>query len=87
MDLNQWLTRLAAELDVADLAADDLGVDERTRQILLDLARDCAHEVERVAAPLSTFLLGVAVGRGAEVSAAANRATAALLDEPTHTDG
>lgn len=80
MDLNQWLTRMAAELDVTDVA-----VDETTRQILLDLARDCAHEVERVAAPLSTFLLGVAVGRGAEVGAAATRATAALLNDPRRT--
>ena len=31
---------------------------------LLDLARDAAHEVERVAAPLTTFLAGVAVGLG-----------------------
>lgn len=78
MDLNQWLTRMAAELDVPDVA-----IDEATRQILLDLARDCAHEVERVAAPLSTFLLGVAVGRGADTAAAATRATAALLAGPT----
>ena len=78
MDLDQWLTRMAAELGVTDVA-----LAEASKQILLDLARDCAHEVERVAAPLSTFLLGVAVGRGADLSSAAGRATAALLDEPT----
>jgi Domain of unknown function (DUF6457) len=31
---------------------------------VLDLARDAAHGVARPAAPLTTFLLGVAVGRG-----------------------
>ena len=30
---------------------------------LLDVARDVAHRVERKVTPLSTFLLGVAVGR------------------------
>lgn len=76
MDLTQWLTRLGTELDLGGVTIDD-----ETQRILLDLARDCAHEVERVAAPLSTFLLGVAVGRGADLAAAAEQATAALLAE------
>jgi hypothetical protein len=38
---------------------------------VLDLARDVAHGVMRPAAPLSTYLLGVAVGRGADPSIAA----------------
>jgi len=33
--------------------------------LLLDLARDAAHNVERKSAPITTYLLGVAVGRGA----------------------
>jgi len=37
--------------------------------------------VERVAAPLTTFLAGVAVGRGAELAATATAVTD-LLDEP-----
>ena len=47
---------------------------------LLDLARDAAHEIERPAAPLTTFLVGVAVGRGATLEGAASTATALLLD-------
>jgi Domain of unknown function (DUF6457) len=31
---------------------------------VLDLARDVAHAVDRPAAPLTAYLLGVAVGRG-----------------------
>lgn len=77
MDLQQWLSALADELGVADV-----GLDEAAVTTVLDLARDAAHEVERVSAPLSTFLLGVAVGRGADLSSAAETA-AALLDRPS----
>ena len=76
MELKQWLTTLAAELEMSDVTMDDDAV-----QILLDLARDSAHEVERVAAPLTTFLVGIAVGRGAPLSTAAAAATALLLNE------
>ncbi len=31
---------------------------------LLELARDAAHGVERPAAPVATYLVGLAVGRG-----------------------
>jgi hypothetical protein len=41
------------------------------RDLVLDLARDVAHGVVRPAAPLSTFLLGLAVGRGADPAQAA----------------
>ena len=61
-DLEQWLAELAAELGTADLP-----VSADTVRILLDLARDSAHQVTRVSAPLTTFLVGVAVGRGAGV--------------------
>lgn len=50
-----WLAQIAAELGVsADLPS----------AALLDLTRDVAHGVERKAAPLTTYLLGVAVGSG-----------------------
>jgi len=76
MELKQWLTKLAAELSVSDITLDDDAV-----HILLDLARDSAHEVERVAAPLTTFLIGVAVGRGATLGRTAATATDLLLNE------
>jgi hypothetical protein len=84
MDIDDWLRRLSAELDVADVALDD-----HTRHTVLDLARDAAHEVERAAAPLSTFLVGVAVGRGQTLDGAAAKLTAlalAPIDEPIRTD-
>ena len=76
MDLKQWLTTLSAELKTTDVTMDDDAV-----RTLLDLARDSAHEVERVAAPLTTFLVGIAVGRGAPLNAAAATATSLLLNE------
>jgi hypothetical protein len=81
MDLTQWLTRLGAEL-----GTDDLRLDEGTIKDLLDLTREAAHGVERVAGPLTTFLVGVAVGRGADVAAATEAATA-LLEEPAPVQG
>ena len=85
MDLKKWLSALSAELGVADVEITDALI-----KTLLDVARDTAHGVERVAAPLSTFTLGGAVGRderyggvvegrGMSLDAAA-AATAALLD-------
>lgn len=76
MDLTQWLTRLGAEL-----GTDDVQLDEAAVTALLDLTREAAHGVERVAGPLTTFLVGVAVGRGGEVSAV-TEAALALLDDP-----
>lgn len=61
-DLDAWLSELAAALDT-DVAAVD-------RDLLLDLARDAAHGVARPAAPLTTFLVGLAAGqRGATAEA------------------
>ena len=75
MELKQWLTTLAAELEISDVNLDDAAV-----HTLLDVARDSAHGVERLAAPLTTFLVGIAVGRGATLGRAAATATALLMD-------
>lgn len=76
MELKQWLTTLSAGLQT-----NDVPLDEDAVHILLDLARDSAHEVERVAAPLTTFLVGIAVGRGATLGSAAATATALLMNQ------
>ncbi len=81
MELKQWLTTLSAELATSDVTMDDNAV-----RIVLDLARDSAHEVERVAAPLTTFLVGIAVGRGAALSTAAATATSLLLNDEAAED-
>jgi hypothetical protein len=57
--LDAWVRRLASDLALdPDEAADDIG-------LILDVARDAAHGVTRPAAPVTTFLLGVALGRSA----------------------
>lgn len=53
--LGDWLAEAATALDL-DPSVVDVGA-------VLDLARDCAHDVARPAAPLTTFLAGLAAGR------------------------
>ena len=55
--MNDWIETFAAALDVQPLSPEEVGA-------VLKLARDVAHAVERKLAPLSTYLLGVAVGAG-----------------------
>ena len=63
--LDQWTETACAEL----------GLDRREADVtaVLDLARDVAHSVARPAAPLTAFLLGVAVGQGQQLDEAAQR--------------
>jgi hypothetical protein len=49
--LHDWIDELCDALNI------ETEVDEG---LILDLARDAAHNVERVAAPISTYLLGYA---------------------------
>lgn len=76
MTLTEWAGICADELGL-DLATDKSDVDR-----VLDLARDAAHQVTRPAAPLTTYLLGVAVGRGADPADAAARLTALANAQP-----
>ncbi|RSM85056.1 hypothetical protein DMH04_19090 [Kibdelosporangium aridum] len=50
-----------------------LGPDELDRHALLDVARCVVRDVGGSAAPLTCFLLGVAVGRGMSLSEATSR--------------
>lgn len=66
--LEQWTAAACAELG---LGPGPLGTaDTKT---VLDLARDVAHAVDRPAAPLTAYLLGVAVGRGLTLPDASER--------------
>jgi hypothetical protein len=49
-------------------ALDELGLpaDVLDRDAVLEVTKNVAHQVARPAAPLTAFLLGVAVGRGAD---------------------
>jgi hypothetical protein len=68
--LDRWVAELATALDVDVTAVD--------RDLVLDVARDAAHGVARPAAPLTTFLVGLAAGRrGATADAIAEAAATA----------
>ena len=49
--LHDWIDELCDALDIET---------ELDEGLILDLARDAAHNVERVAAPITTYLLGYA---------------------------
>ncbi|MCP2341457.1 NTP transferase domain-containing protein [Actinomadura rupiterrae] len=61
--------------DWIDAVCLELGIDrsDMDRDLVLDLARDVAHGVARPAAPLTAYLIGLAVGRGAAARDAAAR--------------
>ena len=66
--LDDWTNALCAELGLDPEIVDQKAV--------LNLARVAAHTVDRPAAPLTAYLLGVAVGRGEPLAE-----TAAKLQE------
>ncbi|GAA2720788.1 DUF6457 domain-containing protein [Cellulomonas aerilata] len=71
-DLDRWVVLVAAALGV------DPGVLDR--DLVLDLTRDVAHVVTRPAVPLTTFLMGVAVGSGGRDRAALDAAAARVAE-------
>jgi hypothetical protein len=79
--MERWTEAVCAELGL-DPGAVDL-------RVVLDLTRDVAHGVARPAAPLTAYLLGVAVGRGQALPDAAARVSvlAAAWDEPADGSG
>lgn len=63
--LDDWVTAACAEL----------GLDPAQVPVpaVLDLAKEVAHQVLRPGAPVTAYLLGLAVGRGADPADAAAR--------------
>jgi hypothetical protein len=73
-ELDTWIAASCAELG---LAPEDIRA-----KVVLDVARDVAHQVLRPGAPVSAYLMGVAVGRGADPSDVAARLSALALGWP-----
>ena len=71
--LDDWVATVRAAYDLPEVDV----------TLILDLAREAAHNVARPAAPLTTYLLGIAVARGADPAAAAARITALAHDFPS----
>lgn len=62
---------------------DALGIEaEVDVTALLDVARDAAHAVARPAAPVTTFLMGIAVAQGAAPADVAQRVSALAAQWP-----
>lgn len=74
-DLDKWVTA----------AAEELGLDPAEVPVgkVLDVAKDVAHGVVRPGAPVSAYLMGLAVGRGADPSEAADRLSDLANSWPT----
>lgn len=72
--LEEWVAKVREEFEVP---ADAFDAD-----LLLGLAGEAAHAVVRPAAPLTTFLIGVAVGRGVPLADAVARARALVASWP-----
>ncbi|GIF46934.1 hypothetical protein DFJ67_2261 [Asanoa ferruginea] len=68
MTLDEWVKAACAELGIAPADA--------SVSLVLNLARDVAHNTVRPAAPVTAYLLGLAVGRGADPQEAAAALTA-----------
>jgi hypothetical protein len=66
--MDEWTAAVCADLGLDASDADFRAV--------LDLTRDVAHGVARPAAPLTAYLVGVAVGRGLTLPDAAGRVSA-----------
>jgi molybdopterin-guanine dinucleotide biosynthesis protein A len=61
-DMDSWVQAVKQELGIAA----DVDV-----AVILDVAKDAAHAVQRPAAPVTTYLLGLAVAGGADAATAA----------------
>jgi len=66
----------------------DLGLDPGTAdaRTILDVTRDVAHNVDRPSAPVTAYLMGVAVGRGMPPKSAASRIRQLAEGWPGHTE-
>ena len=73
-ELDAWIAAAAGELGLAPGEA-------RAKQVL-DVARDVAHQVLRPGAPVTAYLMGLAVGRGADPADVAARISALAKDWP-----
>lgn len=62
--MKTWITAVRAELNLSD----EVDID-----VILDVARVAAHNVQRPAAPVTTYLLGAAVAAGMDLNEAATK--------------
>lgn len=71
--MKEWVEAIAAELGVSP----DVDIDA-----VLDIAKDAAHKVQRPAAPVTTYLVGMSVASGMTVDEAGARVRALAAQWP-----
>lgn len=71
--MKEWIDAVQKELGLT------AAIDETA---ILDVARDAAHTIERKAAPITTFLLGIAVAGGADAKDATEKIRALAKNWP-----
>ena len=74
--MKRWIDAVQKELDLA------VEIDEGA---ILDVARDAAHTIERKAAPITTYLLGIAVAGGADAKEATEKIATLAKNWPRST--
>jgi hypothetical protein len=77
-ELDRWVEAACGELGLTS-------GDVETKAVL-DVARDVAHQVLRPGAPVTAYLMGIAVGRGADPGEAAERISALAKAWPARTE-
>jgi hypothetical protein len=68
----EWIDELC---ELLSIDPNDVDIDG-----LLDLSREAAHGIERRAAPVTTYLVGVAVGAGADAEEVMSKVSGLLED-------
>jgi Domain of unknown function (DUF6457) len=76
--MDRWIMTVSADLGLDRGAAD--------ARVILDMTRDVAHNVDRPAAPVTAYLIGVAVGRGMPLTHAVKRVREMAVAWPGHTE-
>ena len=69
--VDEWIAAVCRELGLAGVSVDGVDVDS-----ILEVAKHAAHEVMRPAAPVTTYLMGLAVAQGADPGELAERVAA-----------
>ena len=68
----EWIDELC---ELLSIDPNDVDIDG-----LLDLSREAAHGIERRAAPVTTYLVGVCVGAGADAEEVMSKVSGLLED-------
>lgn len=85
-DIDEWVSAVCALLGLTDELNTFPAVDTSA---LLEVSRDVAHRVSRPATPVTTYLMGLAVGGGSDpaaVTAAVKALALGWVPDPTDDD-